>query len=138
MDNPPKFIIIDDDPVNNTICRLSIQRALGKRDIKTLSSAESGLEYIQSAFSKTESTAQTILLLDINMPTMTGWDFLEEYDRFTPEIKKAITIYIVSSSLDARDIERAHANTYVIDYLVKPLSYEIINRISNAAVAGTF
>ena len=63
----------------------------------------------------------TILLLDINIPQMTGWQFLEWFDNAPADIKNSITIYMVSSSIDPGDIERANTNPYIKEFLIKPL-----------------
>ncbi len=63
------------------------------------------------------------------MPILNGWNFLERFDKFSDHIKKQLTIYILSSSVDWSDKEKAQANPYVKDYLVKPLSREILGNI---------
>jgi CheY-like chemotaxis protein len=62
-----------------------------------------------------------IIFLDINMPVMDGWHFLEEYIKLKPRIGKVITIYMISTSVDPEDIERAKKIREVSDYIVKPV-----------------
>jgi CheY-like chemotaxis protein len=63
----------------------------------------------------------TVLLLDINMPLMSGWEFLERFDNMKDEVKNLFRIYILSSSVDPRDKQRSYANKNVKAFLVKPL-----------------
>lgn len=63
-----------------------------------------------------------IILLDLSMPIMNGWQFLEEYAKLHPTIGKKITIYICSSSISPDDIERAKTITTVSDYIIKPIT----------------
>jgi len=61
-----------------------------------------------------------IILLDINMPIMDGWQFLDEFIKIKPA--KQTTLYIVSSSIDPVDLEKAKDYELVTDYIIKPLS----------------
>lgn len=79
---------------------------------------ERGFDYLKSEFFNSHA-ASSILLLDINMPTMTGWDFLEKYEELDQRVKDQISIYILSSSVDPRDKEKAANNKYVKGYLEK-------------------
>lgn len=63
-----------------------------------------------------------IILLDLSMPIMNGWQFLEEYTKLNPTIGKKITIYICSSSISHDDITRAKAINEVSDYIIKPIT----------------
>src|SRR4051812_2484331 len=113
------FIFVDDDPWNNTLCELLITKLYNVAEIKAFTEPERGLEYIQSEYVKPEAH-ETIVFLDINMPTMTGWDFLEAYERFNEKIKKQLKIFILSSSIDQQDKDCASKNINVVDFIVKP------------------
>lgn len=63
-----------------------------------------------------------IILLDLSMPIMNGWQFLEEYTKLNPTIGKKITIYICSSSISPNDITRAKTIREVSDYIIKPIT----------------
>ena len=120
MKRPKRFIIIDDDEFNNLLCKTSIQTVFPDMDVASLPGAETGLDYISKTYA-TGDPMPTILLLDINMPIMTGWDFLDLFHALDNKIKDQIKVYIISSSIDYRDKERAHANPYVQDFITKPL-----------------
>jgi response regulator RpfG family c-di-GMP phosphodiesterase len=129
MKSPSQFILIDDDPMNNLICKLTIEMTLGQSDIKAFVNPENGLEYFQNEFPNLKD-ASALLLLDINMPIMSGWEFLEMFDNLSFEIKDRVKICILSSSIDERDKERSYANKNVLDFLVKPLTDKDIQRIT--------
>ncbi len=63
-----------------------------------------------------------IIFLDINMPVMDGWGFMESFVKIKPQLGKKITIYMVSSSINDDDIQRAKQITDVTDYVIKPIS----------------
>ena len=68
-----------------------------------------------------------IILLDINMPIMDGWEFLDEFTQI--ETHKLITIYVVSSSIDPADMNRVDNYKSVTNYIIKPISMEILRQI---------
>lgn len=132
MTNLVSFIVIDDDPLNNTICRLTIKKALGVTDVKTFTDPLEGLQYVTEQYPETiDNSKLTFLFLDINMPIMNGWEFLEKYDLLSAAIKDSIKLYILSSSVDDRDIEKANADKNIVTYLAKPITKEIITELVN-------
>jgi two-component SAPR family response regulator len=122
------FIVVDDDSVNNLICRKVIKNVFPEAEVLAFTNPEKTLLYIKSnyaySFGKT-----TILLLDINMPILSGWDFLEEFEGFDPNIKEQLKIYMLSSSTDQLDKDRANENKNVYGYIEKPLTKEIIEEL---------
>ncbi len=60
------------------------------------------------------------------MPTWSGWDFLDNFEKLDEKIKSQIKIYILSSSIDASDKHRARENKNVVDYIEKPLSEKTV------------
>ncbi|CAN5646885.1 hypothetical protein BH10BAC5_BH10BAC5_22820 [soil metagenome] len=84
----------------------------------------------EGALNKTElssgSEKPTVLFLDINMPSMTGWEFLEEFRKFSKTVHKQFTIYMLSSSVDSSDKEKASSNIFVSGYISKPLRQETL------------
>ncbi|HEX6225155.1 MAG TPA: response regulator [Chryseolinea sp.] len=130
MKSPAQFVLIDDDPMNNLISKLTIEMTLGQTDVKAFVNPENALEYFQNEFAALND-APALLLLDIHMPSMSGWEFLEMFDRLSFEIKDRVKICILSSSIDDRDKERSYANKNVLDFLVKPLTDKDIVRITS-------
>lgn len=124
-----QFLIVDDDPQNNSLSRMAIRKVLGNVPVKDFEVPETGLEYIGKDFETGSSDEKTVLLLDINMPTMTGWEFLEEFDKLNENIKMQFQIYMLSSSVDPSDIERATSNPLVTDFIEKPLNKEALERM---------
>jgi two-component SAPR family response regulator len=125
MSTELKYIIVDDDSFNNTICTMILEDALGDVEIKEFTKPEKALLFIEESVK-----SPTILFLDINMPILTGWDFLEQYEKFSEEVKMHINIYMLSSSLDRRDKDKADANKYVKGFISKPLEFETVISIA--------
>ncbi len=123
------FIIIDDDKINNLLCRKILEKTYPDADIQDFTEAEKGFDHIVEKYSNPNYDGRAILLLDIIMPIMDAWGFLEKFDKLDELVKNRIKIYILSSSVDKRDMTRAHDNKYVEYYLIKPLTKESIRLI---------
>jgi len=119
---PSRFIIVDNDPVNNLLCSLAIKDAAVNADILAFTSSFKAFEYISAYNENTNS--MNILLLDINMPIWSGWDFADHFEKLDEKLKKRFKIYMLSSSIDNDDKLKALENKNVVDYIEKPLTEE--------------
>lgn len=129
--SPIDFIFVDDDPISNMICKFTVEMMLGKVSSQSFVSPELALEYLTATYLTNNHHNKTVLLLDINMPGMSGWEFLERFDNLKGIIKELIHIYILSSSVDERDKLRSYANKNVLGFLVKPLSKETVSQVAD-------
>jgi len=123
-----QFILIDDDPINNIISKITIELVLGDARIQSFIDPSQGFAYIKSS---SQDSHKTVLLLDLNMPILNGWEFLDRFDSLPGPLKNSFQIYILSSSVDDRDRERSYANKNVVDFLVKPLTKDAVASILN-------
>jgi len=128
MNTETKYIIVDDDPLNNTICSLMLKRALYDVGIETFALPWEGLVFIQNNINGL--MPHSVVFLDIHMPTLTAWGFLEHYENFSEEIKKRISIYLLSSSISQRDRDKAKNYKSVKGFVSKPLTTETILSIA--------
>ena len=97
-------------------------------DIKVIAEAENG----EDCLDKLKTFRPDVLLLDINMPVLDGWQFLEEYRLLKERIKKEITIYIISSSDHTTDKDKAKFyQPEVKDYFLKPMTSDSLKQIFN-------
>lgn len=129
MKIPRLFIVVDDDPFNNLVCKYTIHKFDSNAEIQLFTDPELALASIKESFPGDDENPDTVLFLDINMPIMSGWEFLEGFEAFNEKIHKQITIYILSSSIDPTDNENAEKNPFVKGYFPKPLSLETLNEI---------
>lgn len=131
MNIPSNFVIVDDDPINNMICSTVIKKVYPDAAVVSFTEPEKGLDY----FRNTLPTCHTILFLDINMPTMTGWEFIDEFSGLESNLKSKVSVFIVSSSVDFRDRERASCNSAIRRMISKPLTAKmLLSVLENAAV----
>lgn len=120
-----RIILIDDDELSNFLNHTLIKQVNNDDEISVFESALEGLKFLNSAAVELELIPEFIFL-DISMPVMDGYQFLEEFENLPDTIKKKSKIVILSSSIDKEDIERASTNPYVVRFLNKPLTRENI------------
>jgi response regulator RpfG family c-di-GMP phosphodiesterase len=128
MSETNSFIVIDDDFVHNAICSLTINLTLEKPEVKAFELPEEGLKYIKNMSGTIAS--KKIIFLDIYMPALSGWEFLEQYGKLSKEIRQLYSIYILSSSADHCDKEKAATNNLIKGFIPKPLTREIIRKVA--------
>lgn len=119
MEIPERFLIIDDDPANNILCISSIKKTFAEAEVKAFTEPEEGINYIEHTYR--ENPVPTILFLDLNMPTLTGWDVLNRFQNMISSLN-SIKVFILSSSINPADKQRAFENGLVEGFLEKPLS----------------
>jgi len=113
-----RVMMIDDDHV----CRLLTERMFRKYDFAgEIISCESGIEAL-NYLSTNQCLLPDLIFLDINMPEMDGFEFLEKFDKLNKEIKEHPSIIILTSSEDSEDVKKAEENKYVNLFLTKPLT----------------
>jgi len=117
-----RFIIVDNDPVNNLLCGLAIKDAVVDADILDFTDPLKAFDYMCA--DNESNNSMNILLLDINMPVWSGWDFVDHFDKLDEQTKSRFKIYMLSSSIDNNDKQRALENKNVTDYIEKPLTEE--------------
>jgi response regulator RpfG family c-di-GMP phosphodiesterase len=127
-----RVLIIDDDPVNNYICRETIKMVNEDCDMIDFTRPEDGLKYIETSYKENEDNPKTILFLDLNMNMMTGWEFLNEFYKFGSNVTGYFVIYILSSSLDGTDRAQSRQMPLVKDFIVKPLNQDVLKTIFNS------
>ena len=129
MELTNRFIVVDDDPLNNLVCRHIVQKFNKDAQIILFTNPEEALKSIEETFNDRVEDGGTVMFLDINMPAMSGWEFLEIFETFGENIHKQFSIYVLSSSIDEGDIEKADKNPFVEGYYSKPLSIQTMKSI---------
>lgn len=121
-------LLIDDNEIDNYISKIMINRKNLTEKISVAASAIEALDYLETLLNKLEEFPD-VIFLDINMPQMDGFGFLEEYSKFPEHVTANVSVYMLTSSSDPNDIERATQNPMVKKYFSKPLTESVLNEL---------
>ncbi|WCL50198.1 response regulator [Leptospira sp. GIMC2001] len=140
-----KVLLVDDDAITLMMCKMVLQKASFSSDVASVLNGKQALEFFQEISSQNTVNSENgnqdrfipdIVFLDLNMPVMGGWDFLDEYmNKFRPSFPDT-KVVILSSTVDPDDYKKAKDYSVVYDFFSKPISVSILNdikqRIQNA------
>ena len=128
MSQVDRVCIIDDDP----IFVYGTKRIIAEMNFcDNIIVFENGQDAIDGfiAMSEQKEDLPAIVFLDLNMPIMNGWDFLEDFVKIPNQNREKVVIYIISSSIDPRDLERIKNYKVVNNYILKPLSEDDLKSV---------
>jgi len=122
------ILIIDDDEINNFIAAKLIDKIPQKAKVSTCLNGQEGIDFIK-AYINNEEGMPDIVFLDINMPIMNGWEFLEEFESIKDQFTKKIVINMLSSSVYNDDISKSQTFSTVNMFISKPLTIDKIQDV---------
>lgn len=126
MELKPVFLLIEDNLIDQLVIKQLLTKMLDVTETE-VNITNNGVEALQW-LSTHQNLQQLIILLDIQMPVMNGFEFLNAYDKLNNEFKKVIQIYVLSSTLDQDEIQKINENSYVTGFLNKPLPIEELKK----------
>ncbi len=128
MRNLNCILLVDDDNATNMLNSFVIKKMELTKTVKVVLNGSEALDYLHSI--SEEEQCPEFIFLDINMPKMDGWEFLEEYREMNVERQRAKVILLTTSE-NPDDIEKAKNYPEILEYCNKPLTKEIINSLVN-------
>jgi CheY-like chemotaxis protein len=124
----PNILIVDDDLVYRFAATKTIAATGLAEKIVECNDGLEALNFLKENIHQPQNLPD-VIFLDINMPTMDGWEFLAAFESISSQFPKPILIYMVTSSIDKHDIQRSKEFESVADYLVKPIFKETFSKI---------
>ena len=120
--------IIDDDGLYTMLLKKKLEKMGLCQNVQSYANGENAILTIKKSLDS-NGHLPDVILLDINMPVMNGWEFMEEFVKLLPEIDKKITIYISSSSIAIEDKMKATTYQAIQSYLTKPIENDTLINI---------
>lgn len=130
------ILCVDDDPITLMLCKMVISRSAFSKEIITAQNGEEAINYFDEI--KLNNLGNDILkypeliFLDLNMPVMGGWEFLDHFSQNGyGELFSKTKVLVLSSTIDPKDIEKSKTYPMVIDFLSKPITKEMLDDLRN-------
>ena len=114
------FIVIDDSKLDCFIAEKVIKSTWGSESIKLFLQAKDAFEYISAA--PVDDQVNTVIFVDIQMPVMNGFQFIEAFEKLPSDITAHYTIYVISSTINENDLEKVRNFASVKQFLKKPIT----------------
>ncbi|RFZ81814.1 response regulator [Mucilaginibacter terrenus] len=118
-------LLVDDNYIDNFVTRKILESGNFAEEIIVQQSPQDALESLRDG-----SVKPDVIFLDIRMPTMSGFEFLEAYDAMNLDNSDKVKIFMLSSSLDPTDIANSGKSRHVARFIHKPLTYEVLEELN--------
>ncbi|NJB36981.1 MULTISPECIES: response regulator [Flavobacteriaceae] len=120
--------VVDDDPIFLFGMKILLKKIGFSNDLLVFKNGQEAIDGLVERLNNNQPLPE-VIFLDLNMPIMDGWEFLEDFVKIPNHNREKVKIYVVSSSIDARDHERAKELNVVSNYFVKPITEEDLKKI---------
>ena len=130
-----KILCVDDDPITLMLCKKVIEKTSFAQEIVTAQNGEEALQYFKKIVTEINNGSiveyPKLVLLDLNMPVMNGWEFLDAYSK--NEFQDILTskFIVLSSTIDPDDVKKSKAYNMVADFMSKPITTEMLENLKN-------
>lgn len=121
-----KILLVDDNEADNYLHKLIISEAEVAESVVDQPDGKAALEYLEKG---ADQLPPDLIFLDINMPRMNGWEFLEAYAQLPDELQSAVVIVMLTTSVFSKDRERAERLPNFSGFLSKPLTEENLLKV---------
>ena len=130
MANFKNVLLVEDDPITVLVCERITKLAGFTELFHSESNGLAAIEYLQTTAKENPESLPELIFLDINMPIMNGWEFLESFDAVGPLFSRIPIIYILSSTVDPEDQRKALSYSIVKNFISKPLTKAHLQEIA--------
>ena len=117
------IMLIDDNKIDNFFHERVIKKADAAKTIVSVESGQEALDYLKKV---NGNPRPDLIFLDINMPGMNGWEFLEQYKQLDKSLQSGMVVVMLSTSQNPDDKEMAKTHGILSDFKTKPLTKEML------------
>lgn len=114
-----KVLLVEDDPITILVCKRTIEIAGFANKVTSVINGQEAIDYLSG-----DNEIPDLILLDLNMPILNGWEFLEWFTAWVNTASKVPVVYILSSTVDPEDQKKAMDYSSVKGFISKPLTKE--------------
>ncbi|WP_269240129.1 response regulator [Flavobacterium limnophilum] len=125
------ILCVDDDPITLMLSKMVINKAAFSKEIITAKNGEDALNHFKTINNNPNIKKPQLIFLDLNMPVMGGWEFLNTFSTADYSEYNTIKVIILSSTIDPEDLKKAKKYPMVLDFLSKPISKEMLEYIKS-------
>ncbi|MBD3582586.1 response regulator [Flavobacterium selenitireducens] len=125
-----KILCVDDDPITLMLYKMVISKAEFAEQVDTAQNGEEAIAYFDGLL-KSGAEHPKLIFLDLNMPVMGGWEFLDLFSTSKYEAFSTVKVIVLSSTIDPQDIEKSKSYKQVIDFRSKPISKEMLSELQD-------
>ncbi|HTG67594.1 MAG TPA: response regulator [Flavobacterium sp.] len=127
------ILCVDDDPITLMLCKKVITKASFSNSIITAKNGEEALQHFDNFIeNKTNDQLPQLILLDLNMPVMDGWEFLDNFStKKYSQLHESTKIVVLSSTIDPEDLQKSKKYEMVIDFLSKPITTDMLDYLKS-------
>jgi two-component SAPR family response regulator len=129
MPSSTSIIVIDDEYLSTYICEKLIKKVRKNTEITTYLNGKNAIDKLLEIKNKDVNLLPNYIFLDITMPTMNGWEFLEQFNALNIDPNGKCKIYILTSSLRQNDFIKSTSYDIIKDYIIKPLDFEKLKKV---------
>lgn len=120
--------IIDDDPIFVYSTKRIMKEVNFSEEVIVYNNGQDAIEGLQELINEGKKIPP-VIFLDLNMPIMNGWEFLDEFTQIPNHNRGDVTIYVISSSVDPRDLEKIKTYNVINNYILKPVVREDLQTV---------
>ena len=120
------IMLIDDDDIFNMLSGIALKKVFNELNLMVFSSANGAIDFIEESISEPDKIPE-VIFLDINMPVMNGFEFLDHISQYPEEVLGKIKVVMLTSSMYETDKDKSLAYPLVKHYLEKPLTIQKVN-----------
>lgn len=122
-----KVCIIDDDKLYVSLLSMMINKNHFAEDLLIFNNGKEALDYFEKALSDPNEELPSVILLDLNMPIMNGWEFLKGIEPYEKKLLNLnVKLNIVSSTINREEVDRAENHHIVNNFITKPITKDAI------------
>src|SRR3954464_15966261 len=129
MQSVKRILLVDDDPITNMINTKIIIKSFNII-VSAFTNGREALDQIDLSIKAFPEQVPNLIFLDINMPQMDGWEFLDEFQKLPRAFLETCSVIMLSSSLDREDIQRSKTYSAVREFVSKPLTADKVRSLT--------